>query len=89
MVLGQRAQHGPVGEGGLAFQRCLPASIPQCDSLTPLGLSQTIVHDVPEGIRQQQEVISKIQEKSAKFYYPLFVLWCPCLMLFNVCHNPL
>lgn len=26
MVLGQPAQHGPVGEGGLAFQRCLPAS---------------------------------------------------------------
>lgn len=44
-----------------------------CDSLTPFELSRTIVHDVSEGITQQK-VAAQIQEKSAKFCYPLLVL---------------
>lgn len=73
MVLGQSAQGGPVGQGVWlsrgAFQ---PQLLRECQ--TPLELPQTIVYDVSEDITQQQKVTAQIQERSAKFYYPLLVL---------------
>lgn len=73
MVLGQSTRCGPAGEGGLAFQRCLPASATLW-FFDSFGVILNYSNDVSEGITQQQEVTAEIQKKSAKLYYPSLVL---------------